>query len=378
MTALTSDAAHLAGYEIPAALFAFGAIWVGAVRLRRGGDGAQWLLFWSLVLGFVFYQSAALIFVPALAEPFGIRHAFGLLTQMAGLAWNVSTVLLVLSWRYGAVPGTRARQLGALFVAGEVIFVVTFAWMYPGPEGANYIVNVAGQAVGTVYLLTYAVSMLFTKAMVVAICLPQLRHVAARTTRVGIAAVIVGSILIGGFGLARLLSGIQPLIGVDSERWESVALLLHVLGAVVYVAGIVFVEIASGAVLLASGMWSLLRLRPLCAAVVEQFPHLGAPPRPGAGELLSAERIGAHVVRRVVLLSDAALLLGRGPGGDDGSIGAATDFDDDAHAAYRAELRRMLTAARAYGRTRRGDSRSEALRRCLTPNPPRAAALPEP
>ncbi|MGY2062971.1 hypothetical protein ACW9HQ_49475, partial [Nocardia gipuzkoensis] len=189
---------------------------------------------------------------------------------------------------------------------------------------ANYIVNVAGQAVGTVYLLTYAVSMLLTKAMVVAICLPQLRHLTARTTRLGIAAVIVGSILIAGFGALRLLSGIQPLVGVDSERWEAVALLLHVLGAVVYVAGIVFVEIASGAALLVSGLWCLLRLRPLCAAVVERFPQLGAPPRAAPGELLSAERIGTHVVRRVVLLSDAALLLGRGPGNDDGSIGAAT------------------------------------------------------
>ncbi|MFI5779057.1 hypothetical protein [Nocardia sp. NPDC051570] len=350
---------------------------MGVVRLRRGGR-AQWLLFWSLVLGFAFYESAALIFVPALAEPFGVRHAFGLVTQMTGLAWNVSTVLLVLGWRYGTVPARRARQLGALFGVGELVLVVTFVWMYPGPAGANYIVNVAGRPVGTVYLLTYAVSMLATKAMVVAICLPQLRHVAARTTRLGIAAVILGSILIGGFGFARLLSGIEPLLGVDAQRWEAAALILHVFGAIIYVAGIVFVEIASGAVLLVSEARNLLRLRPLCVAVVEQFPQLGAPPSPAPRDLLSARGIGTQVVRQVVLLSDAALLLGRGPGDEAGSIGAATDFDEDAHAAYRAELRRMLTAARAYGRTRRAGPRLEMLRRCLAPDLPRAVALPEP
>ncbi|MCM6778066.1 hypothetical protein NDR87_31755 [Nocardia sp. CDC159] len=347
------------------------------MRLRRRA-ATQWLLFWSLLLGFVFYESAALIFVPGLAEFFGIRHGFGLLTQMTGLAWNVSTVLLVLSWRHGEVPRRRAWQLGVLFLVGELLFAVTFVWMYPGPAGANYIVHVAGRPVGTVYLLTYAVSMLATKAMVVAICLPQLRHVAATTTRIGIVAVIVGSALIGTFGLARLLSGIQPLIGVDAQRWEAVALLLHVLGAVVYVVGIVFVEIASGVVVLVSEARHLLRLRPLCAAVVREFPQLDEPPRPAPGDLLSAQRLGTQVVRRVVLLSDAAVLLGRGAAAEPGKIGAPTDFDDDVHAAYRAELRRMLTAARSYRRTRRQGPPAAVLRDCLAPDRPRAEALPEP
>lgn len=317
----------------------------------------------------MFYESAALIFVPALATPFGIHHGFGLLTQMFGLAWNVSTVLLVLSWRHGLVPARRAWQLTALFVLGEIVFVVTFALMYPGPAGSNYIVNVAGRPLGTAYLATYAVSMLVTKIMVVAICLPQRRHLSDPAARIGLWLVIAGSVLVGGFGTIRLLSGIQPLLGVHPERWEAVALTLHVVGASIYVLGIAFVEFASTTIALVSELMRYRRLRPLCAAARQQFPQLGAGPALTLREAISADRVGAQVVRQVVLLSDAATLAARSrertvPRAEVGPAAVAA-FTEDVGAAFQRELHAMLTAARRFDRLRGHLDPVEACYRCL-------------
>jgi hypothetical protein len=363
-----SDEWHFIGYQIAALLFLAGGVWVFALVLRqRRRPGTSIILSTSLILGFLFYQATALIFISQAANLVTIDHAFALITHLLGVLWSFSTILLALSWLN---PENVRKNLWWLLIASTLaclILISTFVQMYPGPPGYNYIVNIADKPLGKLYSSTYAISILAAKILVIVITVPQIRRVQNPMVRIGLILVSCGSLLIALFALMRLTFGVLPQSYLSPANLELLPLTAHVTGAIMYVMGIALVQLVVTAWMLITGIGNYWRLRPLCRAGVAEFPSLGAVPTLQIRDYWSVERTNTQVLAVVVLLLDVHVLLSRAshqplpqPRTD------STLPMGDLRAAYRDDLKRMLAVASRYRNLRRAQCPSDALRRSLT------------
>lgn len=347
-------------------MFLAGGIWVLALVLRqRRKPGTSIILSSSLILGFLFYQATALIFISRAAELVAIDHVFALITHLLGVLWSFSTILLALSWLNPEYVRKNLWWLLASSMTACAILISTFVLLYPGPPGYNYIVNIADQPLGKIYSSTYAISILAAKILVIVITVPQIRRVQNPMVRIGLVLVAGGSFLIALFASMRLTFGVLQSY-LSPANLELLPLTAHVTGAIMYVMGIALVQLMVTAWMLLTGIGNYWRLRPLCRAGVAEFPALGMVPTLQLRDYWSVERTNTQLLAVVVLLLDVSVLLARASNQPSPHPQTeATLPTGDLRVAYRDDLKRMLGVASRYRTLRRAQCPSDALRRSL-------------
>lgn len=313
---------YLWGYESDVIAFLLVALLVvSGVLTRRRPVGSRYrLALATLLVGVMFYQSTALIFVAGADQVAGIHRPTALLTHALGVVWNCLTVLLAVYWRVGRVPTTVVARVVAFGAVSVGALTVCFILLYPGPTDPNYIVGIEPTVVGKVYVAVYAASMLAAKSIVLWVCLPQIRQMSRRPAQVGLALVCLGSAMIAAFAVCRMTAPYWRAVLPDSaDVVETVALVAHVVGAIVYAAGFGFMEARSllrSVLAHADDVRRYLRLRPLLVAIDRyetegRFGVVSGYGQPRWPEFASRAAISGYVSAAVVVVFDAAGLRAR-------------------------------------------------------------------
>ncbi|MFI9503719.1 hypothetical protein [Nocardia sp. NPDC052566] len=369
-----TDRTFFFGYQSVAAFFAIALLRV--LHRSSAQRDSNLLVMSTLLIGLPFYEMVAIVYASSTKHLVGLGHLAALGTHLLALAWNYTTVLVVVSWRTaGPLSSRQYTLLAAPFVAGAVTLVGLFTHLYSNPYGANYILYIRGSPAGDLYIVVFATCMLASKVLIIAICVSQLRHLRRHTSRFAVYMVVAGSIGIAVYAIGRLT--LASWFGLaDPARWNSLPACANAVGAVLYASGVALPrELALLGTYLAN-IRNCAALAPLAKVCARTFPQISTKTIPRIPRLYTPQRAALQLLECVVFLSDCATMARRTTGR---VAVAATGGQDtaqfaDAYDDFCVDRDWLLHVAERYRLTIRGKyltrgERADELIRLLTEHP---------